>query len=92
MVWNKQAIKMKYKVGDIVELIWLDVRTQIRKDKSDLMELKELKDLMVVTKSYGKILRLNKGFMLLIHEDSNEEVDYTILPTNLIIHVEVLKR
>lgn len=82
----------KLRVGDIVCIEWLDICTDLRVEKEKIYRVKNLKDLMVKTTSYGKILRIKNGVILIVHENSQPEVDYTTIPGSLIIDFKILKK
>ena len=85
--------KMKAKIGDIVEVFWMDAKGEIHGDKTDLNS-KSVKDLLEKTFTYGVFFKQDKDGVVILQENNSESegCDYTVIPHTMLKHIKVLKR
>lgn len=81
--------KHKAKIGDIVEVAWLDAAGEQKEDKDKLNRM-EPKDLLVKNITYGLFFKEDEVAVVILQEDSEEQVDYTVIPTSWITTINKL--
>jgi hypothetical protein len=80
----------KAKIGDIVEVVWLDAAGQMAVDR-DLAATNNPTDLCVVTHTYGILHKEDKLAVIILQEDSQVNVDYAAIPKGMILEIRRLK-
>lgn len=70
-------------------ITWLDAAGNQKEDKSKLNNLTP-KDLLVPTTTYGKLYMEDKIAVVILQEDSSEQVDYTVIPKSIIVGIKEL--
>lgn len=78
-----------------IEVVWADANScTLTKDMlQNLKEKDSGKDLLFVNTTYGKLGKVLKDIVIIIHEESNncQDLDVTIIPRKWIISPEELK-
>jgi hypothetical protein len=80
----------KAKIGDIVEVVWLDAAGQMAVDR-EMVDTNNPVDLCIVTHTYGILHKEDKLAMIILQEDSQIDVDYAAIPKGMILEVRRLK-
>jgi hypothetical protein len=83
------------KKNKTIEVMWMDANSCIL-TKDALENLKENdsgNELLFINTTYGKIGKIMKDIVILIHEETNncDDVDVTVIPRKWIISPEELK-
>lgn len=73
----------------IVEVTWLDAAGGQKVDRTTLKNVNP-KELLVVNKTYGILWKEDKYAILILQEDSCDEVDYTVIPKSWTIEIKDL--
>ena len=74
---------------DFVEVIWKDIVTKTREKVTEVEQ--DIESLFSICKSYGILHRKNKQGVIILHEDSGDEVDYTVIPAGCILTINHIK-
>jgi len=80
---------VKY-VSKVVEVIWYDAAGKQKEDINKVM-LIQPKELLIKTTSYGLLCSVDLDAIMILHEYSDQEVDYTVIPNSWIIKIKELK-
>jgi hypothetical protein len=80
----------KPKKNPIVCVTWLDAMGQLKADKSDI-DRASPKSFLIVNKTYGILYKKDDFAVIILQEDSDDQVDYTVVPKSLITEIKVLK-
>jgi hypothetical protein len=88
----KTKRRLKPKIGDILEIEWIDVQTVDGHGVSvdDVLEVEPM-----LCKSVGKYIGDNEHYMVLIHNEFNSDAgspDYILIVHGCIRSIEVLKK
>jgi hypothetical protein len=86
----RKLIKHAKENDEICEVQWLDIRTHNNMEESYLDRQGDLKTLMEIVTTYGKITKYDKGCIALCSEHSELGSDYTIIPIDLILSIKFL--
>lgn len=81
---------MKNSKDKIVCVTWLDAAGMQKEDKDKIKDMSP-SDLLVTTTTYGILWKSDDNAIILLQENSDEQVDYTVIPKSLIIKTEILK-
>jgi hypothetical protein len=81
---------VKPKVGEIVEVEWMDASAN-QKDRKYKHKNISASDLLVNTKTYGVLFKEDINAVLIYQEDSTEECDWTAIPRGCILNIKVIK-
>mgnify|MGYP000952689408 FL=1 len=80
---------------EVIVVKWLDANfSSIKQETLDGLKEKDSgKDLLFVNTTYGKLGKVLKDIVIIIHEESNncQDLDVTIIPRKWIISPEELK-
>lgn len=79
----------KISIGSIVEIVWLDAigKSSVHRDE---VESVDPKDLLVLTSTYGVYYKDDGVAIMILQEDSQDGVDYTVIPKNWIVKINKL--
>jgi hypothetical protein len=78
------------KVGDKVEVLWLDALGDMTADKEIVIN-SQPSDLLAQTKTYGILYKEDDKAIIVLQEDSDTRVDYAIIPKGMITKIKKLK-
>lgn len=81
---------MEKKLNKIVKVEWLDAVGGLKEDLSAISD-KNPSDLLPMTITYGKYYKDDSNAIIILQEESDLTVDYTVIPKSLIIEIKVLK-
>jgi hypothetical protein len=85
----------RMKMKEVIVVKWLDANfSSIKQETLDGLKEKDSgKDLLFVNTTYGKLGKVLKDIVIIIHEESNncQDLDVTIIPRKWIISPEELK-
>lgn len=84
---------MKIKKSDTykkVHVQWMDAAGGQKIDKSEIENVSP-KSLLVITDTFGILYKEDNLAILVLQEDSEDQVDYTVIPKGMIISIKELK-
>jgi len=84
-----KKLNLKKLEGNIVEVTWKDIKSELGVDKKGLQD-ERVCDFFVICFSYGILYKVDEDGIILITEDSDVEVDYTAIPYHNIVDVREL--
>ena len=83
---------MKNYEGKIVEVTWLDAMGESKSQKSKIDNCQP-SDLLIINKTYGIFYKEDKKAIIIVQEDSEDDIDFTVIPKPWIIKdgIKILK-
>jgi hypothetical protein len=83
---------MKNYEGKIVEVTWLDAMGESKSPKSKIDSCNP-SDLLIINKTYGIFYKEDKKAIIIVQEDSQDDIDFTVIPKPWIIKggIKILK-
>lgn len=83
-------MKQNKLLGKKVKLIWADACGGQNIDKTELKNISP-KNLLVITETYGVFNKEDERAVMIIKEDSEDTVDYTVIPKEWVLEITELK-
>jgi len=81
---------MKIPKDKIVCVTWLDAAGMQKEDKDKIKDMSP-SDLLVTTNTYGILWKSDDNAIILLQENSDEQVDYTVIFKANILSIRELK-
>ena len=82
----------RLKEGKVVcEIKWLDIASKTGEEKI-MIKNTEPKEMLVACVSYGKVYKFDNYAVVIMTEDSGEDLDYTVIPKGNIVDIIELER
>ncbi len=78
------------KIGDIIEVIWIDAVGDSKWKKEDIEKYK-IESILCETKTYGKLAKKDDSGILIYTVESKLHVDYMAIPINMIKKINIMK-
>ena len=83
-------ISKKIKIGMKVAVKWADAAGGQKIDRNEIDNATP-KSLLVITNTYGILEKQDDAAILILQEDSPDQVDYTVIPRGMILEIKELK-
>lgn len=79
----------KIKPGMIVTVEWKDAMGASKADFEEIIDVPP-RELLVATKTYGKVHSIDEEAIVILQEDSAHQGDYTVVPFGMITDIHIL--